>query len=107
MILNYEFGGNDYESGDEFNYEVDSDEIIEAIVDYMADNYLFYGRKNHIFVDETPEALRKTKRAIKDVLKITFKDFDLVTDEVENDMVDIIKEYYEEDAIEEWHNSKY
>ena len=31
---------------------------------------------------------------------------ELVTDELEDDMVDIIKEYCEEDALEEWINSK-
>lgn len=107
MTITYEMGGDDFHPGEDYDFELDQDMIIEAVSDYMADNYLFYGRKNHKFLDETPEALRRTKRAIKEVLKFTLKDFELVTDDVESEMVDIIKEYYEEEAYEEWANSNY
>jgi hypothetical protein len=107
MIITYEIGGDDFHPGEDYDLELDHDQVVEALVDYMADNYLFDCKKNNKLFDKSPEALRTTKKSVKDVLKQTFKDFELITEEVESNNKDIIKEYYEEKAYEEWANSNY
>ena len=98
MIITYEFGGDDYHDGEDFEYEV--------IADYMADNYIHHIIQKHNPSSEQVKKLRHSKRVLVEAFSYTLKDFDLVTDDLEDDMVDIIKEYCEEDALEEWINSK-
>jgi putative lipoic acid-binding regulatory protein len=107
MTITYEFGGDDYHSGDDFEYEVEYDQRVEAIADYMADNYIHHIIQKHKPSSEQVKKLRHSKKILADAFAYTLKDFDLVTDEVEDDMVDIIKEYWEEDAQEQWNDSKY
>lgn len=106
MIITYEFGGNDYEPGDDFEYEVDYDQRVEAIANYMADNYIHHIVQKHKPSTEQVKRLRHSKQILADAFAYTLKDFDLVSDEVEDDMIDIIKEYWEEDAQEQWNDSK-
>lgn len=106
MVIYYEFGGDDDHPGEDFEYEVDYDTRVEAIADYMADNYIHRIVQKHKPSAEQIQKLRKSKRALADAFYYTLKDFDLVSDEVEDDMQDIIKEYCEEDAMEQWLNSK-
>lgn len=106
MTITYEFGGDDYHAGDDFEYEVDYDQRVEAIADYMADNYIHHIIQKHKPSSEQVKKLRLSKRVLVEAFIYTLKDFDLVSDEVEDDMVDIIKEYWEEDAQEQWINSK-
>lgn len=105
MILNYEFGGNDYEPGDDFEYEVDYDEVVEAISYYMADSYIHHiVHTNKNLPPDKVKDLIKGKKVLAKALAYVFKNFDLVTDEVEDDMMDIIKEYYQEEAYEAYKN---
>ena len=107
MIITYEFGGDDYHSGDDFEYEVDYDQRVEAIANYMADNYIHHFIQHHRNASsEQIKKLRSSKSTIVKILTVTLMDFDLVSDEVEDDMIDIIKEYWEDDAQDEWINSK-
>ena len=106
MVITYEFGGDDYHDGENFEYEVDYDQRVEAIADYMADNYIHHIIQKHNPSSEQVKKLRHSKRVLAEAFAYTLKDFDLVTDDLEDDMVDIIKEYCEEDALEEWINSK-
>ena len=107
MTITYEFGGDDYHSGDDFEYEVDYDQRVEAIADYMADNYIHHIIQKHKPSAEQVKRLRHSKKILADAFAYTLKDFDLVSDEVEDDMADIIKEYWEEDAQEKWNDSRY
>ena len=102
MILHYEFGGDDYHSGDEYNYEVSSDEVTEAVADYMADNYLYYLKKKHQFTSEQLHKLDQTKKVLVDAFNYTLKDFDIVTNDIEKDLEDIIHNYWENEAYKEW-----
>ena len=106
MVITYEFGGDDYHAGEDFEYEVDYARRIEAIADYMADNYIHHVIQKHKPSTEQVTKLRQSKKVLADAFEYTLKDFDLISDEVEDDMIDIIKEYCEEDALEEWSNSK-
>ena len=102
MIITYEFGGDDYHDGEDFEYEVDYDKRVEAIADYMADNYIHRIIHKHNPSSEQVKKLRHSKRVLAEAFAYTLNDFGLLTD----DMKDIIKEYCEEDAQEEWINSK-
>ena len=62
--------------------------------------------KDVIPTSEDAKILRHSKQVLVKAFSYTLKDFDLVTDDLEDDMVDIIKEYCEEDSLEEWINSK-
>ena len=106
MTITYEFGGDDYHAGEDFEYEVEYDQRVEAIANYMADNYIHHVIQKHKPSSEQVKKLRLSKQVLADAFYYTLKDFDLVSDEVEDDMVDIIKEYWEEDAQEQWINSK-
>lgn len=108
MVLHYEFGGDDYHEGDDFEHEVDRDQIVEAIADYMADSFIaFLIRKKN--PDKTgADLLRKQKRTVKQIFQWLIKEYDLLyDDEDERDWEDIIKEYWEDEASEQWSESKY
>lgn len=106
MTITYEMGGDDFYPGEDYDFELDHDMVVEAIADCMADNYI-----NHVIHKNKPSSeqvkkLRHSKKVLADAFAHTLKDFDLVTDEVEDDMVDIIKEYWQETAYEEYCNCK-
>ena len=105
MTLFYEFGGDEYHVGDDFEYEIDSDEVVEAISYYMADSYIHHiVHKHKNLPPDKVKDLIKGKKVLAKALAYVFKNFDLVTDEVEDDMEDIIKEYYEDEAYEAYKN---
>jgi hypothetical protein len=105
MVVTYYFDGDDYNPGTEFEYEVDYDQRVEAIANYMADNYIQHLNKQCKFSDEQISKLRLSKSVLAKAFSYTLKDFDLVSDEVEDDLEEIIKEYWEEDAYEVYKNN--
>jgi len=106
MVLHYEFGGDDYHEGDDFEYDVDRDQIVEAIADYMADDFIaFLLKKKNIQDDNGRKLIRNQKSTVKKIFQWLIKEFDLLYDD-EDDWKDIISEYWEDEASEEWLNSK-
>ena len=105
MVVTYEFDGDDYNPGTEFEYEVDYDQRVEAIADYMADNYIHHIVQKNKPSSEQVKKLRHSKKILADAFAYTLKDFDLVSDEVEDDLEEIIKEYWEEEAYEAYRNN--
>lgn len=104
MILNYVFGGDDDHEGDDYDYEIEYDDVIKAIADYFCSCFISDYVHKHCKTQEEIEAAKsiKTKRIIKHILEYVLKEFDLVTDDVEEDMRDIITDYYESDAYTEY-----
>lgn len=105
MEVTYYFDGDDYNPGVEFGYEVDYNQRVEAIADYMADNYIHHIVQKNKPSSEQVKKLRHSKKILADAFAYTLKDFDLVSDEVEDDLEEIIKEYWEEEAYEAYKNN--
>lgn len=106
MIINYEFGGDDDHAGDDWEFEVSYDMRIEAIADYFADDYINHTVKTTKASQEQEQKLRSSKKVIKDLLSYVLKDGDLITDEIEEDFRDVIEEYWEDEAYEEWDSNR-
>ena len=105
MIIWYEFGGDDDHPGEDYEFEVDYDMRVEAIADYFADNYIHHVVQKTKPSQEQVKKLRASKKVLVDVITTTLSDFDLVTDELEEDLRDTIKEYWEDQALEDWSNA--
>lgn len=108
MTIIYEFGGDDYDPGEDFAYEISYDGMLEAVSNYMADSYIHRVIQKHKPSSEQAKKLRLSKHVLADAFYYTLKDFELIPDEdcLDEDMIDAVKEYWEEEAREEWINSK-
>lgn len=106
MILNYVFGGDDDHEGDDYDYVIEYDDVIKAVADYFSSCFISDYVRNHCKTQGEIEAAKsiKTKRTIRHILEYVLKEFDLVTDDVEEDMRDIITDYYESDAYSDYRN---
>lgn len=107
MTLFYEFGGDDNTPGNTFEFEVDFDQRVEAIADYMADNYIHHVIQKHKPSTEQVSKLRHSKKVLADAFYYTLKDFDLVSDDMEDDMREIITDYFQDEAHQQYIENKY
>ena len=101
MILHYEFGGDDYNPGDDFDYEIDYGQVIEAIAAMHRDEFFdMLKRKGKICPksDEEVKLLRKARAVIQQAYEKLLSDGDFVTEEIEKDYYEIIQEYFYEEA---------
>lgn len=101
MVVVYDFG-----DGEEFEYEVEYTDRVEAIANYMAENYIQHVIKKHKPSSAQANKLWLSKQVLLDAFYYTLKDFDLVSDSFEDEMEDVIKDYWEKDAREQWNNSR-
>lgn len=77
------------EYGEDFEYEVDSDEVRESLSEYI------YNEKfKHLFINED----KTLKKLIIEAIDCIIRDFDL-QDKLENDCYDIIKEHFKGKAF--------
>lgn len=106
MILNYVFGGDDDHEGDDYDYEIEYDDVITAVADYFCscfiNDYVRKKCKTHEEVNAAKSS--KTRLTVRHIIEYVLKEFDLVTDDVEEDMRDIITDYYESDAYSDYRN---
>ena len=108
MVLDFEFGGDDYHQGEHFEYEVDRDQIMEAIADHCADGFIAYIIRTYKCDETKRNSLYKQKKHIRSIFYWMINEYDLFYDEdSETDWIDVIKEYWEEEASEQWCESKY
>lgn len=110
-MIHYEFGGDDYHSGEDFEYDPKPGEEIEAIASYMVDDYihhLLHSQKLsvHKLSSEQIDLIRNARKNLRDCVNHILDSYDLVTDDLKDDMSDQIKEYLEERAQEEWNDSR-
>lgn len=77
------------EYGEDFEYEVDSDEVREAL-----SKYIYNEEFKHLFINED----KTLKKLIIGAIDCIIRDFDL-QDKLENDCYDIIKEYFKGKAF--------
>lgn len=107
MLLHYEFGGDDYEQGDEFNYEIDWKQVVEAIADYYAGDIVRHlMKKNPNMTTDDKNKLTKARPIIKQIAEFIFKDYDFITEDEETFFEDEIHAYFEDEAYEEWSSSR-
>lgn len=107
MVVYYEFGAHDDYDGEEFEYEIDYDQRIEAVASWMADDYVAHLiRKENASSEQIKKLNGITRKILAKAYAYTLKSFDLMTDDVEDDMRDVIKEYWEEEAYEAYKESK-
>lgn len=102
MLLHYEFGGDDDHVGDDYEYDISYKQVEEAIADYFADNYLYHIKREHRLTPDQLHKLSQTKKVLKDAFLYTLKDFDLITDDVEEDLEEVIHDYWEDEAFSDW-----
>lgn len=107
MVINYEFGGDDYTPGDDFEFEVDYDQRVEAIVDYAVDTFFSYIYRKYKLSSEQYAQLKKGRKSLMEAFTFFCNTLELITDEVEESCREIIKEYWETEAMSQWSDSKY
>lgn len=83
MIIKYEFGGDDYEAGDDFEYEVDYTDVRDAL------RYII--KKEFKIKKDDEQALK--------LLDFIIKDLD-IDDALEEYFEDDLRDYFENDAYE-------
>ena len=106
MILNYVFGGDDDHEDDDYDYEIEYDDVIKAIADYFCSCFIMHYVREKCKTQEEIKAARssKTKSIVRHIIEYVLKEFDLVTDDFEEDMRDIITDYYESDVSSDYRN---
>lgn len=110
-MIYYEFGGDDYHDGEEFEYDPEPGEEIEALASYMVDDYvhhLLHSQNKAVLKmsSEQIDMVRKAKKNLQACLEYILYSYDLVTDDLKDDMADQIKDYLEDRAQEQWNNSR-
>lgn len=110
-MIHYEFGGDDYHSGEDFEYDPEPGEETEALASYMVDDYIHHllhaqSKTVHKLSSDQIDMIRKAKKNLQSCIEYILDSYDLVTDDLKDDMADQIKEYLEERAQEQWNNSK-
>lgn len=83
MLINYEFGGDDYEAGDDFEYEVDYTDVRHAL------RYII--KKEFKIKKDDEQALK--------LLDFIIKDLD-IDDALKEYFKDDLRDYFENDAYE-------
>lgn len=107
MRLTYEFGGDDYERGDQFEYEIDWKQVVEAIADYYAGDIVRHlMKKNPNMTTDDKNKLTKARPIIKQIAEFIFRDYDFITEDEEVYFEDEIHAYFEDEAYKEWSSSR-
>lgn len=107
MVINYEFGGDDYTPGEDFEFAVDYDQRVEAIADFTVDNFLSHLMHKYKLSSEQYARLKKSRKSLIEAFTFFCNELDLISEEVEESCKEIIAEYWEKEAHEQWKESKY
>ena len=106
MILHYEFGGDDDNPGEDWDHEIDYQDVEKAVAYIMPASLIpVLVRKTNASSDQR-DKLIKMRPIFEDIIQIVLHEFDLVSDTLEEDFRDDIESYYENEAYEEWLDCK-
>lgn len=93
MKLEYYFGETNVSFGEDYIYEIDSEQMENAFVDIQA-GWVAYALRRALNKEET--------KLVKETLRIVAKDNDGLVNDFCKANEDEIKKYFENDAYGEW-----
>lgn len=101
-----EYTDEDFCDEEDFEYEVDSDNLQDAVGELTYDEFFSYGLRQIPQIKKNKELQKQIRKVIEHGIKMFISELDM-NDASEEYFDEALKEYFEEDAMEAWRDSDY